>query len=188
VGWDVITIKLEETMIETKPASFCPRHSEASTSICTFVRANTRRCLFAAILLAVNIFSGPAIAQSIAPEPILPGALHWESPPNMSGVQGAWVLGAEQTPGHYILRVNLSSGAIIPPHTHPDERNTTVLTGTIHVGFGEKFDESKVVAVPAGAVYIAPANVPHYVWAREGDAIYQEAGTGPTRTLFVELP
>jgi quercetin dioxygenase-like cupin family protein len=106
----------------------------------------------------------------------------------MSGIQGAWVLGAEQTLGNYILRVKLSSGEIIPPHTHPDERNATVLTGTIYVGFGEKFDESKVVAVPAGAVYIAPANVPHYVWAREGDAIYQEAGMGPTRTLFVELP
>jgi quercetin dioxygenase-like cupin family protein len=106
----------------------------------------------------------------------------------MSGIQGAWVLGAEQAPGHYILRVKLSSGTIIPPHTHPDERNTTVLTGTIYVGFGEKIRESKVVAVPVGAVYIAPANVPHYIWAKEGDAIYQEAGTGPTRTLFVELP
>jgi quercetin dioxygenase-like cupin family protein len=175
-------------MNETKPAFCCPRHAEAITSIYTFVRRKTRRYFFATILLAINIFSGFAIAESIVPEPILPGSLHWESPPTMSGIQGAWVLGAEQLPELYILRVKLSSGAIIPPHTHPDERNTTVLTGTIHVGFGEKFDESKVVAVPAGAVYIAPANVPHYVWAREGDAIYQEAGTGPTRTLFVELP
>jgi quercetin dioxygenase-like cupin family protein len=104
----------------------------------------------------------------------------------MTGIQEAWILGAEQQPGVYLLRVKLSSGALIPPHTHPDERNTTVLTGTIYVGFGENFDESKVVAVPAGAVYIAPANVSHYVWAKEGDAIYQEAGMGPTRTLFIE--
>lgn len=137
-------------------------------------------------LVVISIFSGFASAQSIAPEPILPETLRWGSPPNMPGLKGAWVIGAEKKPGHYILRVKLSSGAKILPHTHPDERNTTVLTGTVYVGFGEKFDETKVVAVPAGAVYIAPANVPHYVWARDGDAMYQEAGVAPTSTSFIE--
>jgi quercetin dioxygenase-like cupin family protein len=151
-----------------------------------FTKGKAVRYFFAIILVAVNIFSGLAIAQGVAPEPILPGSLQWSSPPNMSGIQGAWVLGAEQKPGFYILRVKLSPGARIPPHTHPDERNTTVLTGTIYVGFGKNFDENKVVAVPAGAVYIAPANVPHYVWAKEGDAVYQESGTGPTKTLFID--
>lgn len=103
----------------------------------------------------------------------------------MSGIQGAWVLGAEQNQGLYIFRVKLEFGASIPPHTHPDERNTTVLTGSISVGIGEKFDETKVVAIPAGAVYIAPANVPHYVWAKDGEAVYQEAGIGPTATSFI---
>jgi quercetin dioxygenase-like cupin family protein len=186
VGKCAIAIKLEETVNETKRASFCLRHGGAVTSINTFVRGNAVRYFLALILVAVNIFSDLAIAQGVAPEPILPGSLQWSSPPNMSGIKGAWVLGAEQKQGLYILRVKLSSGAMIPPHTHPDERNTTVLTGTIYVGFGENFDEDKVVAVPAGAVYIAPANVPHYVWAKEGDAIYQEAGTGPTRTLFID--
>ena len=48
------------------------------------------------------------------------------------------------------------------------------------------FDESKVVAIPAGGVYVAPANVAHYVWARDGEAIYQEAGVGPTATVPVK--
>ena len=70
----------------------------------------------------------------------------------------------------------------IAPHTHPDERNSTVLSGTLYVGFGAVFDASKVVAVPAGAVYAAPANVAHYVWAKDGDVTYQEVGIGPTAT------
>jgi quercetin dioxygenase-like cupin family protein len=138
------------------------------------------------VLVITSIFSGLAVAQSITPVPILPGTLRWWSPPNMPELQGAWVLGADNKPGLYIFRVKLSSGARIPPHTHPDERSTTVLTGTIYVGFGESFDETKVVAVPAGAVYIAPANVPHYIWAKEGDATYQEAGMGPTSSSFIE--
>lgn len=144
------------------------------------------RQLIAIILVVAGTLSGLAFSQSTAPDPILPGTLRWMSPPGLPGVQGVWVLGAEQKPGTYLFRARLASSAKIPPHTHPDERNTTVLTGTIYVGFGEEFDETGVVAVPAGAVYISPANVPHYIWAKEGDALYQEAGVGPTGTFFIQ--
>ncbi len=60
-----------------------------------------------------------------------------------------------------------------------------MLAGTLYVGFGETFDETKVVTIPTGAVYVAPANVPHYVWAKDGEAMYQEAGVGPTGTSFI---
>lgn len=144
------------------------------------------RHLISAVLLVAIVFSSGAIAQISAPVPILPDSIPWLSPPNVSGLEVAWLLGAEQQPAAYILRVKLAAGSKIPPHTHPDERYTTVLTGTIYVGFGETFDEAKVVAIPAGAVYVAPANVYHYVWAKDGDALYQEAGVGPTGTAFIK--
>jgi hypothetical protein len=52
-------------------------------------------------------------------------------------------------------------------------------------GFGRTFDESKLVAIPTGAVCVIPADVPHYVWAKDGDVIYQEAGVGVTGTMFL---
>lgn len=143
------------------------------------------RHLWAILLMPFVIYSSLATAQSINPEPILPDTLGWGSPPNMPGIQGAWIVGTEKKPGPYLLRVRLAPGARILPHTHPDERNTTVLAGTIYVGFGEQFDENKVVAVPVGAVYIAPAGVPHFIWSKEGEALYQEAGMGPTATSFI---
>jgi quercetin dioxygenase-like cupin family protein len=97
-------------------------------------------------------------------------------------VQGAWVIGGEQTPGPYLLRVKVAAGGRMPPHSHPDVRNTTVLSGVLYVGFGATFEAAALVAVPTGAVYVAPANVPHFLWARDGDAVYQEAGVGPTTT------
>ena len=57
-----------------------------------------------------------------------------------------------------------------------------MLSGTIYFGFGETFDANKVVAIPAGTVYVAPAEVPHYIWAKDGNAEYQEAGDCPTAT------
>lgn len=141
--------------------------------------------LITVLLLVGNVFSMVAVAQSNAPVPVLPDTLRWMSPPNVSELQAAWVLGAEQKPGPYLIRVKLATGARIPPHTHPDERTSTVLAGTLYVGFGETLDETKVVAIPTGAVYVAPANVPHYIWAKDGEAMYQEAGVGPTGTSFI---
>ncbi|MCC7485014.1 MAG: cupin domain-containing protein [Burkholderiales bacterium] len=140
----------------------------------------------AVIALIGSFFSTVTLAQSNAPVPVLPDNIRWVSPPNVAGLQAAWILGAEQKPGPYIIRVKLAAGARIPPHAHPDDRNSTVLAGTIYVGFGETFDETKLVAIPAGALFVAPANVPHYVWARDVDAIYQEAGVGPTGTSFIK--
>ena len=117
-----------------------------------------------------------------APLPLLPEQFRWVTPPGVEGVQGAWVVGGEKAAGPYLLRVKLRGGARMPPHTHPDARHTTVLSGTLYVGFGESVDESAAVAVPAGAVYAAPAGIAHWVWAKDGDVEYQESGVGPTAT------
>jgi len=121
------------------------------------------------------------------PEPILPGQLKWAGGANGSA-QNVMVVGAADKAGLYQQRVRMPAGAKIQPHTHPDERISVVLEGTIYVGFGEKFNESTVVAVPTGAVYVAPAGVPHYVWAKDGPAVYQEGGMGPTGATFIPQP
>ena len=138
-----------------------------------------------AVILMLGSLAGLALAETPLPAPILPERLHWVRPPNLPALQSAWILGAEAQPGLYLLRVKLSAGGKIPPHTHPDERNTTVLSGTLYVGFGATFDETTMVAIPTGAVYVAPAQTPHYVWAKEGEALYQEMGMGPTGTVFI---
>ncbi len=138
-----------------------------------------------AVILMIGSVAGLAMAATPLPTPILPERLHWASPPNHPALQSAWILGAEAQPGLYLLRVKLAAGGKIPPHTHPDERNTTVLSGTLHVGFGATFNETTLVAIPTGAVYVAPAQTPHYVWAKEGEVLYQEMGMGPTGTVFI---
>jgi quercetin dioxygenase-like cupin family protein len=129
-------------------------------------------------------FAQNAVLQNDAPRPILPESLHWVGVPNAPALQAAWVLGSEQATGAYVLRVKIAANGRIPPHSHPDTRNSTVLAGTLYVGFGEIFDESKVIAVPTGAVYVAPANVSHYIWAKDGNVEYQETGVGPTGTVM----
>jgi quercetin dioxygenase-like cupin family protein len=139
----------------------------------------------AVLLWSAAALAGGAVAQADVPQPIDPEQLKWLSPPNNPLLRAAWVLGSEKEHGTYVLRVRLAKDGRIPAHTHPDTRYSTVLSGTLYVGFGATPDESRMVAVPAGAVYVVPANVPHYLWARDGEVTYQEAGTGPTATTPV---
>lgn len=141
--------------------------------------------IIATLMMIAGVDMSAAFAAE-APLTVRPENLQWFRPPGNPALEGAWIIGGDQKSGAYILRVRLAAGGRIPPHTHPDERNSSVLSGTLYVGFGTTFDEAKMIAIPAGGVYVAPANVPHYVWAKDGDAVYQEAGVGPTATVSVE--
>lgn len=142
----------------------------------------------AALLTGALGLASLAAAQSLSPQPLLPEALEWNSPPGMPAVRAAWVLGSENAEGLYALRVTLAKGGRIPPHTHPDTRYTTVLSGTLYVGFGATEDDAQMVAIPPLGVYVAPANQPHYLWARDGEVVYQEGGMGPTATQRLPNP
>lgn len=138
---------------------------------------------FIATLLFAG-FTSTLSAQQAPPTAILPDQMQWQAAPTMPGAQSLWLIGGANQTGIYAQRVKLAQGAMIPPHVHSDERFSVVLSGTIYVGFGTEVDESQVVAVPTGGIYVAPAGVPHYVWARDGAAEYQESGVGPTATTF----
>lgn len=132
-------------------------------------------------LMLAALCAGLAHAQQ-TPRLIDPAQAAWFTPPPLPALKAAWLAGSEAGAGPYLLRVRLAAGGRIPPHTHPDSRYTTVLSGTLYVGFGDAMDEAQAVAVPAGTVYEAPAGVRHWVWAKDGDVEYQESGVGPTAT------
>ena len=63
-----------------------------------------------------------------------------------------------------------------------DERVGTVLSGTLLVGYGDRFDETNMKALGPGGVWTEPPRQPHYVWAKDGDVIIQVVGFGPSGT------
>jgi len=101
------------------------------------------------------------------------------------------VSGDLSKPGPYVFLLKVNKGQIAPSaaHTHPEDRTYTVISGTWYVGFGTKFDESKLIALPPGSYYTEPAGVPHFVMAKDDAVVVQISGTtGPTRQDFVEPP
>ena len=118
----------------------------------------------------------PAEPPDPGPAVILPDTLKWTPLPDSPESSQVWLHGNETARGPTLLRVRLAAGGRVGVRAHPDERIFSVLAGTLSVGFGSIFDETRMHDIPAGAVFIAPADQPHYLWARDGDAEYQVSG------------
>src|SRR5687767_4622505 len=68
--------------------------------------------------------------------------LKWEDakmlPP---GAKVAVLEGDPKKEGFFSMRLKVPDGYRIPPHFHPCPERVTVLSGTFHVGAGERFDQ-----------------------------------------------
>jgi quercetin dioxygenase-like cupin family protein len=106
--------------------------------------------------------------------------------PFAPGAEFAYLASDGKKSENYTLRIHLKPDAKIPPHTHPDTRMITILSGDLFIGTGARFDPDSAMPVHVGAFFVMPAGVLHWAWAKGGDVTYQESGTGPTGTTLVK--
>ena len=144
-------------------------------------RRTTPAAAFAAFLLPALSAVSPAVAQSADTTVATPDSVKWNPAP-FPGIAIAVAAGNPTASGMYAIFVKFSPGAKALPHTHPDQRVVTVMSGVIHVGMGTELDQSKALTLRAGSVVIIPADAPHYGWASDSEALLQEVGTAPTGT------
>ena len=135
---------------------------------------------------AFTLFMVSAFAQSSALEParLTPEDLKWAAP-TPAGTQRANLAGDDKKAGMYAYRVRFPANFRNQPHFHPDDRIVTVISGTLYVGFGEQFDESKMKALSASSIWTEPAKQPHFVWAKDGEVVIQVIGIGPSAVTLI---
>jgi quercetin dioxygenase-like cupin family protein len=97
----------------------------------------------------------------------------------------AVLVGDPAKPGPYVVRVKLPGGVKLMPHTHPEDRIYTVISGVFYIGLGTAFDANKLKAYAPGSVVVLPANTPHFHWAKSGEYMTQVAGVGPLGIKYV---
>ncbi|WP_266182185.1 cupin domain-containing protein [Dyella humicola] len=118
---------------------------------------------------------------------VLPEDVTWEPFPAFPPTARLAVLvGDTRKPGPYVVRVKVPAGVKLMPHTHPEDRVYTVISGVFYIGLGKTFDETKLVAYPPGSVVVLPANTPHFHWAKSGEYVTQVSGYGPLGIEYVE--
>lgn len=137
-----------------------------------------------AAAIACSFVAHTAVAQDLprGAMRITPDELKW-GPGRVPGHEIAPLVGDSTKPGPYVERVKFPPNHRVQAHSHPDDRTYTVISGTWYIGYGDKFDESKLKALPAGSFHTEPANVTHFSYTKEG-VVVQIMGTGPTATRF----
>jgi quercetin dioxygenase-like cupin family protein len=118
---------------------------------------------------------------------VLPEDINWRSFPAFpSSMRLAVVVGHPAEPGPYVIRVKAPGGSKVMPHTHPEDRIYTIISGVFYIGVGEEFDGDKVKAYPPGTVIVLPGNTPHFHWAKSGEYVTQVTAIGPLGLEYLD--
>jgi quercetin dioxygenase-like cupin family protein len=114
-----------------------------------------------------------------------PEQIQWQ-PANAlpPGAQMAVLEGDLESKGYFAVRVRFPDGYRVPPHYHPGVERVTVLSGTLNLGTGEKFDQSSAQKLTPGTYTSMAAGMRHYAWAT-GSTEIQVTSIGPWGITYV---
>jgi len=127
------------------------------------------------------------LSDEVGLRSVLPEDVDWKPFPAFpASARLAVVVGDPAGPGLYTTRVKVPSGVKLMPHTHPEDRIYTVISGVFYIGLGEHFDSEKLKAYPPGAVVVLPGSTPHFHWARSGEYVTQVSAIGPLGLEYLD--
>ena len=140
------------------------------------------------LLTTLLLVSAASVSAIAADDHITVSAdqLKWgPAPPAFpKGAQISVLAGDPTKEGLYVIRLKLPAGYKVPPHTHPQDENITVISGTFNIGMGGTFDEKNGKALKAGGFMHMPKGMPHFGWFTE-ESIIQFHGMGPQDVIYV---
>ena len=139
-------------------------------------------------VLACAAVAAPAMAQGTgsAPSFISPTDIKWgDAPPSLpKGAKIAVLQGDPGKAGPFVIRMLAPSGYKIAPHWHTQDEQLTVISGTLYVGLGDKFDKRAAHTLPSGGFHALPGKEHHYAFTN-GRTIVQISGNGPFDITYI---
>lgn len=139
--------------------------------------------LVAALSVVALLAAQPLRAQNMyAPDQVKYGPV----PPTLPA--GAELAVLEGDPmgatGDFTVRVKMPDGYKIAPHTHPHRENVTVLSGSLKVGMGDQYDDSKTTSFGVGSFLYVDPTMHHYAGA-SGETVIQIHGESPLQINYI---
>ncbi|MBK3664770.1 cupin domain-containing protein [Bradyrhizobium diazoefficiens] len=139
------------------------------------------------VLIAVSSL-GAAQAQEPAARyvRVTDADIKWSPIPSMpKGTQIAILYGNPAAHGLFTLRLKIPAHSKVPVHFNPDERVRTIISGTYYSALGDKVDNSKLMAFPAGTVSSVSAKAWQFAETRDEEVVFQVTGIGPTGITYL---
>jgi uncharacterized RmlC-like cupin family protein len=104
----------------------------------------------------------------------------------VGGIQTVVLKGDPNKAGVYTIMLRIPANIQIAAHSHRDDRVATVISGTWHIGYGDKFDEAKLKSLPPGSFYTEPPSEAHFAETGDEPVVVQITGFGPSSTDYVD--
>ena len=104
----------------------------------------------------------------------------------VAGIETVVLSGNLLESGLYTIRLNIPANTKIEPHSHRDQRSATVVSGTWRIGYGSKYDEAGLKALPPGSFYTEPAGQDHFAQTGAEPVVVDITGYGPTDTVYAK--
>ena len=102
------------------------------------------------------------------------------------GTQISMMAGDPTKPGPFVLRVKVSAGTVIAPHTHSMPETRTILSGSIYHQHGKTIDKAAGEMLKAGGFVYLPQDMPHALWTTTEPVELQVNGSGPFGLKYVD--
>jgi len=112
--------------------------------------------------------------------------VQWSPAPPVlpAGAQIAVLEGNPSEKGPITLRLKFPANYVIPAHWHSMAERLTVLSGSFHVGMGDKLDRQASQTLEPGGFVSLPALMRHFAWA-SAPTIVQISLEGPFDIFYV---
>jgi len=104
----------------------------------------------------------------------------------VGGIRTVVLKGDPDQPGVYTILLRVPAHTQIAAHSHQDDRIATVISGTWHIGYGDRFDAAKLKALPPGSFYTEPPGRNHFAQTGDEAVEVQITGFGPSSTEYVD--
>jgi quercetin dioxygenase-like cupin family protein len=117
---------------------------------------------------------------------VVPAELKWSDVGSLPpGAKLAVIEGPLNEAKPFTMRLRFPANYQIPAHFHTAIEHVTVISGTFHMGTGNKLDTKATRALGPGSVAIMQVGTRHFTWNKEETEI-QVHGVGPWTITYVD--
>src|SRR3984957_20240859 len=118
---------------------------------------------------------------------VLTDDIEWEPFPAFPPtVRLAVVVGQPSEAAPYVIRVKVPGGVRLMPHTHPEDRVYTIISGGFYIGLGDRFDADALQAHSRRRSVVLPGATPHFHWLKSVEYVSKVSAIGPLGLGYVD--
>jgi anti-sigma factor ChrR (cupin superfamily) len=134
--------------------------------------------LLTAVACGLALSVSASMAQTNMIDVPSPNDLKWVPAPAAFPKGAEYVvLSGDMSTGPWVIRLKMPANYAVPPHTHTNIENVTVISGDVNIAMGAVLDKTKGTKIATGGYFMMPPGIQHYAYTEGGVIVQIHSGT-----------